>query len=47
MTKAAALEFRPEISLQDDISEVMEWYKSHRELISKNYNVFTEIGLQK
>lgn len=41
-TKACALGFRPEISLQDGIREVMDWYASHRDLIDKRYNVFTE-----
>lgn len=42
ITRATALGWKPEISLEQGIKDVMEWYKNNKELADKRYNVFTE-----
>ena len=41
-TRAESLGFKPSISLEKGIGEVMGWYEQHREIAGKRYNVFTE-----
>lgn len=38
-TIAKSIGFKPEISLEDGISEVMQWYREYKDIVSKNYNV--------
>lgn len=42
ITRAKALGWQPEISLEQGIKEVMEWYKNNKDIALKRYNVFTE-----
>jgi len=42
ISKAKALGWQPEISLERGIREVMEWYKKNKDIINKRYNVFRE-----
>ena len=42
VSRANALEWKPEISLEQGIKEVMEWYRNNKETVNKRYNVFTE-----
>lgn len=40
ISKAKALGFQPEISLEEGIKEVMTWYAENKDKISKRYDVF-------
>jgi GDP-L-fucose synthase len=40
MSRAHALGFIPEVSIEDGIHGVMDWYLAHRDEIDKRYNVF-------
>ena len=40
--RAKELGFKPQITLEAGIKEVIEWYKENQEKIYKRYNVFTE-----
>ena len=42
ISRAKAIGFRPVISIEDGIKEVMKWYRENREIANKRYNVFTE-----
>ncbi|MEK6825661.1 MAG: NAD-dependent epimerase/dehydratase family protein [Nanoarchaeota archaeon] len=42
ISRATALEWKPEISLEQGIKEVMDWYKNNKDTVNKRYNVFTE-----
>jgi len=43
MTRASSFGFEPEISIEEGIKEVMEWYKENRDKVNKRYNVFTKM----
>ena len=43
MSRARYFGFEPEISIEEGIKEVMEWYKENRDQVDKRYNVFTKI----
>lgn len=42
ISRAKVLGFKPEISIQEGIREVMAWYKENKDIVNKRYNVFTE-----
>ncbi len=42
ISRARAIGFEPEISIEEGIKEVMAWYEKNREIVGKRYNVFTE-----
>jgi len=42
VSRAKAIGFEPIISIEEGIKEVMDWYREHREIADKRYNVFTE-----
>lgn len=42
MTRARALGFNPEVSIEDGIKETMAWYAENKDAASKRYNVFTQ-----
>ena len=39
---AQSLGFAPEISIEDGIKETIAWYKAHKDIVNKRYNVFTD-----
>ncbi len=39
---AQSLGFAPEISIEDGIKETIAWYRAHKNIVGKRYNVFTE-----
>jgi dTDP-D-glucose 4,6-dehydratase len=45
VSRARALGFEPQISLEDGIREVIAWYRNNREAATRRYNVFTEKSL--
>jgi GDP-L-fucose synthase len=47
ISRARSLGFKPSVSIEQGICEVMDWYETHRDEISKRYNVFTEKTLVK
>ncbi len=42
ISRARAMGFTPEVSIEEGIRETMTWYKKNKESVSKRYNVFTE-----
>ena len=42
ISRAKSIGFKPLISIEKGIAEVMEWYANNRSEIKKRYNVFTE-----
>lgn len=42
MTRARALGFAPQVSVEDGIKETMAWYAENKDAVSKRYNVFTQ-----
>jgi len=42
MARARSIGFKPEISIEDGIKEVMDWYQKNKDIVAKRYNVFTE-----
>jgi len=42
ISRAKALGWKPEISIQKGIKEVMNWYEKNKDIVQKRYNVFTE-----
>ena len=40
ISRAKTLGWKPEISIEKGIKEVMEWYKKNKDIINKRYNVF-------
>jgi GDP-L-fucose synthase len=45
ISRARALGWAPETSIEEGIAEVMEWYRANRELARVRYNVFAEKDL--
>ncbi len=42
ISRARAMGFEPEVSIEEGIRETMAWYRNNKESASKRYNVFTE-----
>lgn len=42
ISRAKAIGFKPTISIEGGIKEVMDWYQENRDIVNKRYNVFTE-----
>ena len=42
ISRARAIGFEPQISIEDGIKEVVGWYKQNYEIINKRYNIFVE-----
>lgn len=42
VSKAKAIGFKLTISIEEGIKEVMDWYKTNRDIVDRRYNVFTE-----
>jgi len=42
ISRAKAIGFKPKISIEEGIKQVMNWYQQNKEIIDKRYNVFTE-----
>lgn len=42
ISRARAIGFKPSISIEEGIKEVMDWYQENRDIVSQRYNVFTE-----
>lgn len=40
ISKAKALGWEPQISIEEGIKEVMEWYEENKDIVDKRYNVF-------
>lgn len=45
VSRARALGWKPEISLEAGIKELMDWYKKNKDIVGKRYNVFKENNL--
>jgi GDP-L-fucose synthase len=41
-TRAESIGFRPVVSMEEGIKEVMSWYMENKDIVGKRYNVFTE-----
>jgi len=41
VSRTKALGFKPAISIEEGIKEVMRWYKENKDKVNKRYNVFT------
>lgn len=42
MSRANSIGFYPEITLEEGVREVMQWYKENKDIVGKRYNVFTQ-----
>ena len=42
MTRANEIGFKPQISIEDGVKEVMAWYKANKGQTENRYNVFRE-----
>lgn len=42
ISRAQAIGFKPKISIEEGIKQVMKWYKENKSVVNKRYNVFTE-----
>lgn len=42
VARAKSIGFEPEISIEQGIHELMDWYRANRQLLDKRYNVFTQ-----
>jgi len=42
ISRAKALGWKPKITLEEGIKEVMKWYKKNKDIVNKRYNVFRE-----
>ena len=40
ISRAKALGWKPEVSIEEGIKEVMQWYKENKDIVEKRYNVF-------
>ena len=40
IVRAEKIGFKPSITIEEGIKEVMEWYRENKDLVSKRYNVF-------
>ena len=40
ISRAKGLGWQPEISIEEGIKEVMQWYKDNKDIVDKRYNVF-------
>jgi GDP-L-fucose synthase len=47
VSRSRSIGFRPAISIEQGIKEVMEWYKQNKKIVDDRYNVFTEKTLLK
>lgn len=41
-TRAESIGFKPIVSMEEGIREVMAWYRENKDIVGKRYNVFTE-----
>jgi len=41
-SRAKSIGFQPKISISEGVKEVMDWYRTHKDLTKKRYNVFTQ-----
>jgi len=42
ISRAKSIGWEPEVSLEEGVKEVMEWYKENKDIVEKRYNVFRE-----
>jgi GDP-L-fucose synthase len=42
ISRVKSIGFHPEISIEDGIKGVMQWYQKNRDVVNKRYNVFVE-----
>jgi GDP-L-fucose synthase len=42
MSRAKSIGFEPQVSFQEGIRDVMDWYRQNKDAAAKRYNVFTE-----
>jgi GDP-L-fucose synthase len=42
MSRARSIGFEPQVSFQEGIRQVMDWYRQNKDVAGKRYNVFTE-----
>lgn len=42
ISRAKEIGYKPQVSLKEGISEVVEWFNANKDTIDKRYNVFTE-----
>lgn len=42
ISRAKAIGFKQNISIEEGIKGVMEWYQEHKDIVNKRYNIFTE-----
>jgi len=42
ISRAKTIGFKPMISIEEGIREVMDWYQENKDIVNKRYNVFTE-----
>ena len=42
ISRAKAIGFKPKISIEEGVKQVMKWYKQNKSVVHKRYNVFTE-----
>lgn len=42
ISRAKSIGFEPEISIEEGIREVMDWYRDNKDIVNKRYNVFKE-----
>lgn len=45
ISRAESLGWKPEISIEEGIKEVMDWYKENKDIVNKRYNVFRKEDL--
>jgi GDP-L-fucose synthase len=42
MSRASAIGYKPQVTIEEGIKEVMDWYFKNREIVNLRYNVFTQ-----
>lgn len=45
MARASSLGFNPEITLEQGIRQTMQWYRNHRNVSDRRYDVYSKTGL--